>query len=958
MADFFTGLAKRTMGIESIVKPLIASPFTPGAMVMSEYALDVASESQASDTTIPSNRLEETGEAKPLARQPDFPRVASTLPGEQWVWSQPVGNGEDKGDKGDNGDKEDKEDSSFQPTTDDHTREQFPLLAVEPISLEQDFPVHTELHSKLVNPLDGETGRQGNGGKESVGRLTATSSQNPVELPSGEQSRASPGIAHLPLAIESSQVSSEALPPIQRTSANVQPRELQMESLDIVQRSESVPCSESKSSVSQKDFNLSPLNKPNYSERSLPDLNWSSVEAGTIQQQSSEPLLQPEASERSLPSPDSSTSLDSSAGEFATPLPQSSEPLPLPIARQAHEQVNQQVSESSETLLHLPLVRSPSPSPISASLPGLSAHPPSPVKPNLESSFPTSQPAGEERSQPQPLSDFPASLAQSEPEPSKFIQPLTPLSIQQLPQAGIVQRQTEARSASLRPLSEPQARAGLPISLEQPAAGHLAGDLNELSFERTDAVAAVSVETDTAQPVNSTFSTLPFAKQETGQSMQPAPEVMANRLEPLHGEFSAHQPTEAETIQHHVQGATDAPQPLTKVAVEPSVSHQPEISEAPTLPLVRSPVSPAMNSFLQERPDSGQTASIPPELNYLEQQPERVELKGNEDKGILSAPGARAIPIEPQRNLITNQESPVAGTNQPQIESIIASTQPISQPTFDFPVSNQQKLSAPPIYQNESQVNAQTADSQKLGVLNAPTLPLVRSQAAQPVVPSQQQGFGASEEPMQYGSVQEGYPSRQAGGAREAKTGLSEPYREAMEFPAGVGSSAVSLSLLSLIRPHTADATAPIEQAVLTTSGATPNPTGVVPALPAFMTVQARGNHSTETLATARSIASRQYLTANRETSAVMGGVEPRMESVSATQGTGQSLHNVFAPDRVSSMKGSQSERTPMIQVTIGRVSVRRANPPPAPAPSRRAVFQKPALSLSDYLQQRERGLL
>ena len=35
------------------------------------------------------------------------------------VWSQPVGNGEDKGDKGD---KEDKEESSFQPTTDDHTQ--------------------------------------------------------------------------------------------------------------------------------------------------------------------------------------------------------------------------------------------------------------------------------------------------------------------------------------------------------------------------------------------------------------------------------------------------------------------------------------------------------------------------------------------------------------------------------------------------------------------------------------------------------------------------------------------------------------------------------------------------------------------------------------------------------------------------------------------------------------------
>lgn len=53
-----------------------------------------------------------------------------------------------------------------------------------------------------------------------------------------------------------------------------------------------------------------------------------------------------------------------------------------------------------------------------------------------------------------------------------------------------------------------------------------------------------------------------------------------------------------------------------------------------------------------------------------------------------------------------------------------------------------------------------------------------------------------------------------------------------------------------------------------------------------------------------------------------------------------------------------QSEVMPAVQVTIGRVEV-RAVKPTVPTPPRQTTTQrKPALSLSDYLKQREGGRL
>ena len=60
--------------------------------------------------------------------------------------------------------------------------------------------------------------------------------------------------------------------------------------------------------------------------------------------------------------------------------------------------------------------------------------------------------------------------------------------------------------------------------------------------------------------------------------------------------------------------------------------------------------------------------------------------------------------------------------------------------------------------------------------------------------------------------------------------------------------------------------------------------------------------------------------------------------------------------NKVSAEPEAKPEGTPTIQVTIGRVEVRAITPPATPAPRTRPARPGPALSLDDYLRERNRG--
>ncbi len=175
--------------------------------------------------------------------------------------------------------------------------------------------------------------------------------------------------------------------------------------------------------------------------------------------------------------------------------------------------------------------------------------------------------------------------------------------------------------------------------------------------------------------------------------------------------------------------------------------------------------------------------------------------------------------------------------------------------------------------------------------------------------------------------------------------------------PKSEGLNALTLPLLrSQVLPATLPEPQPLPEPILDHGQTVP--ARVNPALSTLMTGRVRNDRSGVTVATARSVASRQYLTADRETTVVMGGVEPRMTSVSGTPGAGNSQLSGFDRDHLSDKPGRRSEPTPTVEVRIGRVDVRRVNPPVGPPLSEEPVQEDPPLSLSDYLQKRDGGTL
>jgi hypothetical protein len=585
MADFFTGLAKRTMGFEPIVKPLLASLFTPGATLMKESALDADSLAQPSDAVQLSNTSAAMGEASPVDPPLSFPLVASTgqgqqapitgvdfmVPGEDPIVQEsmevpfraypraspaiaPVPSTADPAPISSEtipptqrmpapGEPEEKQIDRGLPDSPDSidaAASEFKVIhsqVREPSSLPVHQPTSESIEALPHSPLV-----RSPSSLPASASLPGLAADHPgrIEPNLGAIAPVSPGMAEPQWQPQSSDVAgnladSEGDPP-PLSKPWVYPEIPQSSETGVVQRQTATPAGalppdpqgQTGSHVpvdSQLNFPLvastgqgqqapitgvefvvpgeepvvqnptqvpfrgHPKARPEIASLPL-TADPAPVSSETIPPTQRMPAPgEPEEKQIDRGLPDSPDSIDAAASEFKVIRSQVREPSSLPV--------HQPTSESIEALPHSPLVRSPSSLPASASLPGLAAHHPGRIEPNLGAIAPVSPGMAEPQWQPQ-SPDGSGDLADSEREPTHF-------------------------------------------SSDQMAT-HSAQGLHELPPDQGNVVERATAGTDTVSPIHSTvstFSTLPLVRQETAPilPLKQAPSSFASEANSLSSEL-------------------------------------------------------------------------------------------------------------------------------------------------------------------------------------------------------------------------------------------------------------------------------------------------------------------------------------------------------------------------------------------------------------------------------------
>lgn len=95
MADFFTQLAGRTIGVTSAPRPIIAPLFAPGPSLASNFPTEIAQEHSTigERAEVPGPGVHVSGllQASPLQTRPTLPDNAATNPGQNAVHDTPKG---------------------------------------------------------------------------------------------------------------------------------------------------------------------------------------------------------------------------------------------------------------------------------------------------------------------------------------------------------------------------------------------------------------------------------------------------------------------------------------------------------------------------------------------------------------------------------------------------------------------------------------------------------------------------------------------------------------------------------------------------------------------------------------------------------------------------------------------------------------------------------------------------
>ncbi|MFM7448204.1 MAG: hypothetical protein ACKO24_06380, partial [Leptolyngbyaceae cyanobacterium] len=562
--------------------------------------------------------------------------------------------------------------------------------------------------------------------------------------------------------------------------------------------------------------------------------------------------------------------------------------------------VHQPTSESIEAPLHSPLVRSPSSLPASASLPGLAADHPGRIEPSLGAIAPAMP---EPQWQPQSF-DVAGNLADSEGEPPPLSKPWVYPEISQSPETGVVQRQTATPTSALPPAPQGQTESHVPVDsqLNFPLVAST-GQGQQVPITGVDFMVP-GEEPVVQNPTQIPFRGHPQARPEIVSlplTADPAP-VSSETIPPTQRMPAPGEPEEKQIDRVF----PDSPDSIDAATSEFKVIHSQvndsQVSEPSPLP-VHQPVHQPTSESIEAPPHS-------PLVRSPSSLPASASLPGlaADHPGRIEPNLGAIAPASPEPQW-QPQFSDVAGN----LADSEGDLPPLSKP-WVYPEIPQ----SPETGVVQRQTAAPTVNNHPQDLSAAPTLPLVKSSDFQSRVPWYQrlpEAAMADEVPI---------PSVSSFSLDRSRSNQGLAEQNWMQSP-------------TLGHQGTTD---------------------VPPTLPAAMTVQIGGTPAPETFATARSVTSRQYLPIDELTSATLSGIAPRLESVSVMQGDGQLPHSLFEPDHPRAMQGIRSEPAPTIQVRIGRVEVRRVNPPPEPSPSRQRLQQTPVLSLSEYLRQREGGEL